>query len=894
MNSRTSCFEETRAFFELLYNNLVMEVEKVNTVNRKMKETNAELTIELARYKGQEKCFEINQEKYDKLEDVIKVGLSRTMSYKKIFYPGNPLYQKKCLTKKINALHLSSAKTIKTLNEEIANLNNQLSKEKSTVSFLQQERKKLKNDFKTWEDELLDKLIESEKKNKELDNILVKTGQSIQTMHMLSPKPDSFYHTKHKMAIGYENPHYLKKAQKKQQSLYNGKVLLEKHDPPDVYDSEETLQLAQESHLKMKQLNKEIKPANYAKINQLSKVFVSQKAKSREELYFSNTFKTASVSNTVSKPILIPNEEFSNNASSPSIAWKFLNEVQKILKDEIAPIVNHVDARVQNFEIQFLKETAKFVRDFKCLAKEADESLDRIKRLENENERLLRAVTRAQTKLITDSLQEKLNDTIYKNATLRAQLLTKFYEQQNEVKGTSANTRFSKPSILEKPPFQFLRNQSVVRQPTAFQSEWPKFPKNQFIPKVDVNNDLTKPVTSHSVQKAQELKVVNNDKVIAPGMSRINLLKNSRVDNFVPNKHVKASVRTKSITVSQPHVIIKKDVNSNTNGLSSTTVENTTKTSKPQTRSNLKNDRIPSASTNSCLSNNLKTVEEHHRNLSSLKILNHRSFECINIKLVTRNDKSEVICATCKQCLITANHDECVFKYVNSMNSSKKNQSANVSENANQKKHKPNVKKSKKLGSEERLVSPRPNKPRIFLSQNWRDLPRDTPIDRVEVLRESNTLSWKSCQGDSLNLPDHRYNIYTVKWRTGLVDGVTIAFQLSHCQGHMLILKDQGYTQGINQDLKKALNIKDTLSQALISKNFRKEHQVDDYKEIKPQVYLKAKDHDIKIKVKDIKIKIEIQDHKHAKGTAKEFPRIQGSKIQDVIRSEAICAMTTL
>ncbi|GKA13596.1 hypothetical protein Tco_0693242 [Tanacetum coccineum] len=35
-------------------------------------------------------------------------------------------------------------------------------------------------------------------------------------------------------------------AIQKQQSLYNGKVLLEKHDPPVVYDSEETLQLAQE------------------------------------------------------------------------------------------------------------------------------------------------------------------------------------------------------------------------------------------------------------------------------------------------------------------------------------------------------------------------------------------------------------------------------------------------------------------------------------------------------------------------------------------------------------------------------------------------------------------------------------------------------------------------
>ncbi|GJX57345.1 integrase, catalytic region, zinc finger, CCHC-type containing protein [Tanacetum coccineum] len=48
------------------------------------------------------------------------------------------------------------------------------------------------------------------------------------------------------MALGYQNPFYLKQAQQKQQSLYNGKVLLEKHDPPTVYDSEETLELAQE------------------------------------------------------------------------------------------------------------------------------------------------------------------------------------------------------------------------------------------------------------------------------------------------------------------------------------------------------------------------------------------------------------------------------------------------------------------------------------------------------------------------------------------------------------------------------------------------------------------------------------------------------------------------
>nr|GFC17223.1 hypothetical protein [Tanacetum cinerariifolium] len=61
-------FEETRALYESLYQNLANEVEKVNSVNRKLKETNADMTTELARYKNQESYFEISQEKYDKLE----------------------------------------------------------------------------------------------------------------------------------------------------------------------------------------------------------------------------------------------------------------------------------------------------------------------------------------------------------------------------------------------------------------------------------------------------------------------------------------------------------------------------------------------------------------------------------------------------------------------------------------------------------------------------------------------------------------------------------------------------------------------------------------------------------------------------------------------------------
>nr|GEX58672.1 hypothetical protein [Tanacetum cinerariifolium] len=124
-------------------------------------QTIAELKYELARYKIQEQRIEISQEKYDKLE----------MCYQK------SVYQEQCLTRKINALHLSSAKQITTLNDEVSNLNKQHSKEKSFISSLMEEKKKLKHDFKTREDKYLDKKVDLEAKIKDLENILLKRDQ---------------------------------------------------------------------------------------------------------------------------------------------------------------------------------------------------------------------------------------------------------------------------------------------------------------------------------------------------------------------------------------------------------------------------------------------------------------------------------------------------------------------------------------------------------------------------------------------------------------------------------------------------------------------------------------------------------------------------------------------
>nr|GFC92959.1 hypothetical protein [Tanacetum cinerariifolium] len=177
-------------------------------------------------------------------------------------------------------------------------------------------------------------------------------------------------------------------------------------------------------------------------------------------------------------------------------------------------------------------------------------------------------------------------------------------------------------------------------------------PIAEILPKIGETDALSKPVTSNSVSTPQVSKGVNNDKVIAPRMFRINPSKTSREEKQVPNT-VSASSRTKLITVSQPSVITKKDMNSNLNGLSSTGLDNN-KTRRPQPRSNTKNDRVTSVS---------------------------NSNRSMNKEVKSRGRKHK----------------------------------ANVSKNETQQKNQPEIKKPEKVGFIRRLVTPKPRKPRFLL-----------------------------------------------------------------------------------------------------------------------------------------------------------------------------------
>nr|GEX26913.1 reverse transcriptase domain-containing protein [Tanacetum cinerariifolium] len=161
-------------------------------------------------------------------------------------------------------------------------------------------------------------------------------------------------------------------------------------------------------------------------------------------------------------------------------------------KDEIYPIVNQVDARVQNIEILFLKEAAKFVRDFKYLAKEADESLAKRKTLEYEIDRLLRVV------VSQDIMSIMKNNSIVDTSNLQTEL-------------DRTKERFEIVSLKNK--VNMLNFRMIGKPPS---SSGPKLyyvtplPKPKVIPKVGESNALSKPVTSNSTPSSRKSTVVNN------------------------------------------------------------------------------------------------------------------------------------------------------------------------------------------------------------------------------------------------------------------------------------------------------------------------------------------------------------------------------------------------
>ncbi|GJQ89529.1 retrovirus-related pol polyprotein from transposon TNT 1-94 [Tanacetum coccineum] len=114
------------------------------------------------------------------------------------------------------------------LKEQIDSLEQNISKQIKEKESLLQSFAVLKNESKEKENKYMENEIDLEKKIKELDHIVYKVGQSAQTMHMLT-KSQAFYDNTHKQALGYQNPFYLRKAQRIKLTLYDGAVISKTH-----------------------------------------------------------------------------------------------------------------------------------------------------------------------------------------------------------------------------------------------------------------------------------------------------------------------------------------------------------------------------------------------------------------------------------------------------------------------------------------------------------------------------------------------------------------------------------------------------------------------------------------------------------------------------------------
>ncbi|GKA22108.1 hypothetical protein Tco_0708070 [Tanacetum coccineum] len=177
----------------------------------------------------------------------------------------------------------------------------------------------------------------------------------------------------------------------------------------------------------------------------------------------------------------------------------------------------NLELKYQNQALKEGQHVAKLLKENETLKRHYKEMFDSIK------------TTRAKNIEHTTSL-------IAKNDDFKAQLQEKGFAiaaLKNELRkltGNSVNTKFAKSSILGKPALQPRRNQLVVRQPTAFKSERPRFSKQWFASQVDVNNDLSKPVTTHYLPKERESAVAKPHHMIAPGSSRYS--SNDMVDRY--------------------------------------------------------------------------------------------------------------------------------------------------------------------------------------------------------------------------------------------------------------------------------------------------------------------------------------------------------------------------
>nr|GEX40109.1 hypothetical protein [Tanacetum cinerariifolium] len=219
-------------------------------------------------------------------------------------------------------------------------MKNKLCAHQETISILSQQKEAQIKLYKTHEDKELDKVIALENKVKVLDNIVYKTGQSVQTMNMLNKK----------CRTSFAKPEFLKKAQRANPRLYDIGCYNENLALMLAPESDEVIRLEKESRAKLSDL---IRPFDYEKLNNLYDLFVPQREKLSEQIYFSERSRLShtSVNNGYSKESFNKQTTLLEKRMDESILW------DKKCKSsiELFKIKTYVDTIF--YEVERCKET---------------------------------------------------------------------------------------------------------------------------------------------------------------------------------------------------------------------------------------------------------------------------------------------------------------------------------------------------------------------------------------------------------------------------------------------------------------------------------------------------------------------------------------------------------
>ncbi|GJT49317.1 hypothetical protein Tco_0975474 [Tanacetum coccineum] len=205
-------------------------------------------------------------------------------------------------------------------------------------------------------------------------------------------------------------------------------------------------------------------------------------------------------------------------------------------------------------------------------------------------------------KITRSKTTEQTTSLLANNAELKAQIQEKVFaiaalkNDLRKLKGNSVDTKFDKTSVLGKPVLPSLRNQSVVRQPNAFKSARTQMSKQRFASQVDVNKNLSKPVTQHYLPKKTESTFAKPDHMIASSSSK-NMPRFSSND-MVHNHYLDVAKKK----------IQERDRNSTTSVPTSARIQTTTDDRKPNPRSNNQTSRsLPEVNSRAKIQSNKTT-----------------------------------------------------------------------------------------------------------------------------------------------------------------------------------------------------------------------------------------------------------------------------------------------